>query len=195
MDTATGGIMRTELEEPIPGLANEAYFDEVDAATIRAFDERLLQAPITVLSRRIPMVFSKEDSVRSAVRAMQGEHRGCVLISEDGTRQTKLVGIFTERDVLLRILGKPRDPNKIPLSDIMVEDPEALPVSAPVAWVLNKMSVGGFRHVPVVDDHGRPVFVVSVKDVVDFLVDSFPEEILNLPPEFGAERYRTRDGA
>lgn len=195
MNITSGENMRTELEDPMPGLANEAYFDEVASATIRVFDERLLQAPITVLSRRIPMMFSEEDTVRSAVRAMQGEHRGCVLISEDGTRQTKLTGIFTDRDVLLRILGKPRDPTAIPLSDVMVRDPEVVPAKAPVAWVLNKMSVGGFRHVPVVDDHGRPVFVVSVKDVVDFLVDSFPAEILNLPPESGPQRYRTREGA
>ena len=64
-----------------------------------------------------------------------------------------------------------------------------------MAWVLNKMSVGGFRHVPAVDEQGRPAFVVSVRMVVQFLVDAFPDQILNLPPEFGASRYRDRDGA
>ena len=68
-------------------------------------------------------------------------------------------------------------------------------LTAPVAWVLNKMSVGGFRHVPAVDEEGCPVIMVSVRDVVEFLVQSFPSEILNLPPEFGGERDQTRDGA
>lgn len=52
------------------------------------------------------------------------------------------------------------------------------------------MSVGGFRHVPVVDSAGRPAFMVSVKDVVQFLVDSFANEILNL----GGDRTREREG-
>ena len=73
-------------------------------------------------------------------------------------------------------------------------DPECLPVDASIAWVLNKMSVGGFRHVPAVDDQGWPAIIVSVRDVVQFLVESFPNEVLNLPP-MGVERYRTRDGA
>jgi CBS domain-containing protein len=77
----------------------------------------------------------------------------------------------------------------------MVKSPESLPRTAPVAAVLNKMSVGGFRHVPIVDTRGRPVFVVSMRDVVEYLVDSFPTEIVNLPPEDGPERYQTRDGA
>jgi len=57
------------------------------------------------------------------------------------------------------------------------------------------MEVGGFRHVPIVDEHGRPKLVVSVRDIVTFLVSSFPEEVLNLPPEYGTSRYRERDGA
>ena len=77
----------------------------------------------------------------------------------------------------------------------MHEDPESLPTSAPVAWVLNKMSVGGFRHVPVVDPEGRLAFVVSVRDVVQFLVDHFPAEIMNLPPDFELAGFRARDGA
>jgi len=61
--------------------------------------------------------------------------------------------------------------------------------------VLNKMAVGGFRHVPVVDADGRPVFVVSVRDVVEFLVDFFPNDVLNLPPEYGPPKSSKREGA
>lgn len=187
--------MHTKIEEPQVDSADETYFDDVDKRTEGRFDESLLHAPISVLSRRIPMVFSEADTVQSAVRAMQREHRGVVLISEDGTRQSPLIGIFTERDVLLRIVDRGREPGNICLREVMIKDPESLPRTAPVAWVLNKMSVGGFRHVPIVDGRGRPVFVVSVRDVVEYLVDAFPSEIHNLPPEYGAERYRTRDGA
>jgi len=57
------------------------------------------------------------------------------------------------------------------------------------------MSVGGFRHLPVVDQRGCPAFILSVRDIVEFLVESFPAEILNLPPDFGRHSVRARDGA
>jgi hypothetical protein len=56
------------------------------------------------------------------------------------------------------------------------------------------MSVGGFRHVPALDANGCPSIIVSVRDVVEFLVEKFPNEVLNLPP-MEVKRYRTRDGA
>ena len=61
--------------------------------------------------------------------------------------------------------------------------------------MLNKMSVGGFRHVPVVDDDHRPYGVISVRDVVAFMVDAFPREVLNLPTEAGEPKTRSREGA
>jgi CBS domain-containing protein len=177
-------------------VGDDAYFEEANVSKpAHRFDEGLLQAPTSVLSRRIPMVFTEGDTVRTAVRAMQAEHRGVVLISEDGTRQTPLIGIFTERDVLIRVVGGGVDPSTICLREVMIKSPESLPRTAPVASVLNKMSVGGFRHVPIVDNRGRPVFVVAMRDVVEYLVDSFPSQVLNLPPEDGPDRYRTRDGA
>jgi CBS domain-containing protein len=77
----------------------------------------------------------------------------------------------------------------------MSANPEFLPCDARVAWVLNMMSVGGFRHVPIVNMRGFPAAVISVRDVVEFLVEAFPREILNLPPDFGAEERHPRDGA
>jgi CBS domain-containing protein len=187
--------MQPDNEDPALDSSDDDYFDDTDREPIHRFDEKLLQAPTSVLSRRIPMVFTESDTVQTAVSAMQSEHRGVVLISEDGTRQTPLIGIFTERDVLLRVVDCGADSSTICLREVMVKSPESLPRTAPVAAVLNKMSVGGFRHVPIVDTRGRPVFVVSMRDVVEYLVDSFPTEIVNLPPEDGPERYQTRDGA
>jgi CBS domain-containing protein len=128
------------------------------------------------------------------MRAMQREHRGCVLVTDDGTRDSKLVGIFTERDVLLRIVDRGKNPATLPLSEVMTPDPEVLSVRATVAYVLNKMCLGGFRHVPVVDDEHRPAFVVSVRDVVEYLVAAFPREVLNLPVEKPVS-VKEREGA
>ena len=69
------------------------------------------------------------------MNAMQRQHRGCVMVTEDGTTSTPLVGIFTERDVLNRIIGQGRNPALTQLQEVMHEDPEALPTTATVAWV------------------------------------------------------------
>ncbi len=134
-------------------------------------------------------------SVTDAMRGMQAERTGCVLITKDGTADTPLSGIFTERDVLFRIVDQGQNPATVSLGEVMTRDPERLPAEASVAWVLNKMAIGGFRHVPVVDKKGRPVLLVSVRDVVAFLVEFFPRAVLNLPPEYDASRARTREGA
>jgi CBS domain-containing protein len=174
---------------------DERYFEDEPRSPLGAFDKSLLQEPLRTLRTHPPLVFSPAASVTEAMRDMQQESRGCVLITQDGTQGTPLIGIFTERDVLLRIVDRGRNPASLPLREVMTPDPESLPNEASIAWVLNKMAVGGFRHVPVVDEEGRPVIVVSVRDVVEFLVDFFPREILNLPPEFGASRTQKREGA
>lgn len=178
-------------------FADDPYFDgeQVSPRRARPFDASLLRESTRVLPTRHPLLFSPAHTVTEAMRAMQKEHRGCVLVTEDGTANTPVVGIFTERDVLLRIVDRGRNPATLALGEVMTREPDRLPVDASVAWVLNKMSVGGFRHVPVVDGQGRPVCVVSVRDVVELLVERFPREVLTLPPAYGADVARTREGA
>jgi CBS domain-containing protein len=116
-------------------------------------------------------------------------------VTDDGTQRSKLIGIFTERDVLFRIVDKGRNPAALAIGEVMTPNPENLSSRATVAYVLNKMSVGGFRHVPVVDDEHRPVCVISVRDVVSFLVNAFPREVLNLPSEPSSSPPASREGA
>lgn len=174
---------------------DEAYFDDKSDRRRRSFDARLLQEPLTLLPSRSPLVFSESSTVKDAMQAMQRRHRGCVVITADGKATSRLVGIFTERDVLLKVIDCGRNPATIPLADVMTRDPETLAMDARLAWALNMMSVGGFRHLPVVDNDGRPAFMISVRDIVEFLVESFPAEILNLPPDFGRQSVRAREGA
>ena len=149
-------------------LSDDAYFDEEDTAPAHRFDEGLLQAPISVLSRRIPMVFTEGDSVQTAVRAMQAEHRGVVLISEDGTRQSKLTGIFTENDLVSRCGGREGEFDEIVLGDVMTQDPKTLTEDETLAHALNHMLVGGYRHVPLVRD-GSPVGFISIRGILKYI--------------------------
>ena len=68
-----------------------------------------------------------------------------------------------------------------PDGPVMTRNPETLEPDNSIAFALNKMSVGGYRHIPIVEGD-KPIGVLSVRDVVDFLVDLFPEDVLNLPP-------------
>lgn len=166
-----------------------------NAISDRVFDASILKQSLSVLPQHEPLCFSRSQFVSEAMHAMQKEHRGCVLVTEDGTAASRLEGIFTERDVLYRIIDRGRNPATLPLAEVMTRNPDALAARSTVAFVLNRMAVGGFRHVPVVDEQERPVALISVRDVVQFLVDQFPREILNLPPEIGGNIASSREGA
>ncbi|MEE8148341.1 MAG: CBS domain-containing protein [Longimicrobiales bacterium] len=181
------------IHEELEDFKDEAYFDE--GAGIHSFDSRLLREPVTMLRVTKPVTLAPQDSVTDAVRGMQAEHRGAVVITEDGSPATRLTGIFTERDVLFRIVDQGRNPATLPLSEVMTVDPEVLPNTSTIAYALNKMSLGGFRHIPVVDEEHRPAFVVSVRDVVGYLVEAFPREVFNLPDDPSAPTNRSREGA
>jgi CBS domain-containing protein len=150
----------------------DAYDDDVER--IRG---AVLETPVSQLMARSPLVVDADATVVAAVNAMNERHTGCVLVEKDG----KLAGIFTERDVLRRVTF--REGNRSwKVEAVMTRNPETLPPSASVALALNKMSVDGYRHIPIVDDQGKAIGVLSVKDIVNFVVDFFPESVLNLPP-------------
>lgn len=176
----------------IDDLGDDVYFETSDEA--RDFDAQLVREPLSAVPVREPIVLPASANVTDAMRAMQREHRGCVIVTDDGTRESKLLGIFTERDVLLRIVDRGKNPATLPIGEVMTPEPDCLSVDSTVAHALNKMSVGGFRHVPVVDQEHRPAFVVSVRDVVEFLVAAFPREVLTLASGVSTTT-RTREGA
>ncbi|MGH7818552.1 MAG: CBS domain-containing protein [Candidatus Binatia bacterium] len=156
----------------------------------RVLDDRALREPVSVLQPVAPVCVQRGATVTEAVRQMQEHRIGCVLVTDEG----RLVGIFTERDVLRDLVGNRVDPDTTPIDDLMTPDPETLSPNTGIVFALNKMSLGGFRHVPLVDDAHRPVGIISVKDIVDYIVDFFPE-VLNVPPEPGLDVTRAREGA
>jgi len=177
-------------------LLDENYFERPRASE-RLFDAALLREPVAVLPVRRALTVSPHTTVTEAMRLMKSEHCSCVVITDDGTRNSKLTGIFTERDVLFRVVDRGRNPAALPIEEVMTPDPETLSVRSTIASALNMMSVGGFRHIPVVDDEHRPVFALRVRDVVEFIVEAFPREILNLPVGHQGvmHRQRAREGA
>src|SRR5262249_33780677 len=136
--------------------------------------------PISSLQLGPAITVPLNATLQQTVEVMQNRHLGCVLVVDEAGL---LKGIFTERDLLTKVAGRKLDWASITVSGFMAPGPESLQRSAGIAWALNLMCIGGYRHVPLTDDDGRPTGVVSVKDIVEFIVDLFPDEVLNLPPD------------
>lgn len=135
------------------------------------------------------LTLNPQNTVRQAVTMMQEQHVGCILVC----RGHQLVGIFTERDLLKRVLGLGK-PLSVPLSECMTPNPVSVHAKEPVGVALRKMQEGGYRHLPVVDEAGHPVGILSVKRIVRYLVEHFPSTVYNLPPDPDAVQH-DREGA
>jgi CBS domain-containing protein len=160
----------------------DAYEDDFDP------QDEWLGTPISKLMPREPLLVDSSATVADAVMMMNVNHTGCVLVQENG----RLAGIFTERDVITKVFGMD-DCHSVSVAQVMTRDPESLESKDEIAFALNRMSVGGYRHIPVVDQ-GKPVGVLSVKDIVNYLADLHPAGIVNLPPSPDSAIFRSVDG-
>lgn len=128
-------------------------------------EKTLMEDPISTLAPRRAVVLSRGDSVLEAVRKMNHSRIGCVVVSEEA----KVVGILTERDVLYKLLGKHQDLSRVQVGSVMTANPETLAPADSIAYALNKMAVGGFRHIPIVAEEGRSLGIVSTRDILKYI--------------------------
>jgi CBS domain-containing protein len=125
-----------------------------------------------------PLQVGPHHSIAEAVSLMRREGVGCVLVTEG----QNIRGIFTERDLMRRVLAAGK-PLTLPVAQCMSTNPETVHPKDSIAAALRRMEEGGYRHLPVVNDCGRPVGVLSVKQIVHYLVEHFPATVYNLPPD------------
>lgn len=176
-------------DEDTERLDTERLFDEecpgpVDLGSVLVHD------PIRNAANHPAIVVDAATSLADVLTKMREAGRGAVLVVKDG----RLSGIFTERDVLLRVAGFPLDVQQAAVGEHMTLEPQTLPADSSVAFALNKMVVEGFRHIPLVDEQGHPTGMVSMRDLIDYLTDFFSKDVLNLPPD-PSGGFRSRDGA
>jgi CBS domain-containing protein len=114
----------------------------------------------------------KETTVREAARLMKKMRVGAAMV----VAKEKLIGIFTERDALFRVLAEGRDPMTTQLADVMTSKPQAISPDRPFGYALHLMYEGGFRHVPVVEN-GRPIGMVSARDALGPELQQFAAEL------------------
>ena len=115
-----------------------------------------------ILVGRSLVTANKEMTVRAASKLMVEKKIGALLVVENG----RIAGIFTERDALNKVLAGNLDPDKTSLSQVMVANPQTIRADKPLGYALQFMVDGGFRHVPVVDENGAPVGMVSARDAL-----------------------------
>lgn len=126
-----------------------------------ALTEHLLRDRLGDLGAEQPVNVAPDDPLAFAIHVMQRYHAECVLVQEAG----RLVGILSERDILLKAAGDKADLNALTVRQIMTPDPVILREEDTLAVALHKMSVGGFRHIPLVKE-GHATRIVSILDVL-----------------------------
>ncbi len=138
-----------------------------------------IEDPIKDLNMTPVLRANENISLKEAIKLLDENNIGCIIADD---KAGKAVGIFTERDVLKRVVAKGIDLDKATLKEHMTPDPETLNESDPIAFALNKMSAGSYRHIPVRQgDNVR--FILSVKDIVDHISFTYRNSVLNLPPD------------
>ena len=151
----------------------------------------LVDEKLKVLSRRDPLTVSPGTSLRACLD----------LIRETGTADSVFVtdpagrhrGVLTERDIFAKLVGPDVDLDQ-PVEALMVDHPFTLNLDEPIRHAVDLMQTGRYRNVPLVDDDAVFVGVVRPVDILKYLAEAFPEELLNLPPR-PHQRMAATEGA
>ncbi|MGH9749343.1 MAG: CBS domain-containing protein [Candidatus Polarisedimenticolia bacterium] len=140
-------------------------------------EEALREERLTNLVLSHPACVAPGTSLRDTLGLMREEEAGCVLVCEGD----RLVGIFTERDVLDRLLGRGLDEDQ-PIERHMTRDPDALRLDDTLGDAVRLMTERGYRHIPILDRAGRGAGLVAASDIVRYIAEHYPAEVVNLPP-------------
>ena len=125
------------------------------------------QLGVLVLVVIFPPIFGHCEKL---TRGLREKRVGCVLVTDE---EDKLIGVFTERDLLYRVAGQIQDLSGTSVGSVMTSEPTALRRSTPIAHALHLMSIHGFRHIPLVNRQGHPTGLTSFRRVVEFIGANF----------------------
>jgi CBS domain-containing protein len=125
---------------------------------------------VRVLCPKEPVSVPPTTTVREAIAKCVDGKFGCLLVEQNG----ELVGVFTERDVLNK-LSSDLSALDQPVANFMTASPEALTPDDSIAYALHAMDLGGYRHMPVVNENRKPTGIISVRDILRFLCVRFAE--------------------
>lgn len=125
-----------------------------------------------------PLVCERHCTIAKAVVLMRDARSGCLVVCDgDG----KLSGVFTERDLMRRVIAQGVAWNGA-VESVMTPNPVTVAFKDPIRVAIRRMEKGGYRNLPVIDESGRPVGILSVMRIVHYIVEHFPVAVYNLPP-------------
>lgn len=136
-----------------------------------------LREPIRHLDLLVPVVVDEETPYGEVLAQMRRQARGSVVVC----RGTTVAGVFTERDYLYKHCLERVDPNT-PIGKLMSPHPVTVTPKTPLGEAVELMHDKKFRNLPIVDDTGRPMGLLTVGSIIRYLAENFPREVVNLPP-------------
>ncbi len=139
----------------------------------------VVDAPLKVINRRLPLTVPPGTPLADCLRLIQRSGVGdSVLVVDD---EGNLQGVLTERDIFAELIGTRADLGQ-PVETLMNAAPHTLRLEDTVRSAIELMETGRYRNVPIVNASGRVAGIVRQQDILRLLAESFPEELLNLPP-------------
>lgn len=139
----------------------------------------IAETRIGTILRRQPVRVTPTTTLGEVVATLREKGRGAVLVEEQG----RITGIFSERDLMLRVDHSDPAWTARPVSEVMTRAPRTIGENQPIEEALNIMLTGGHRHLPIVDGAGALLGIVSVRDILIHIVGFFPADFINLPPD------------
>jgi CBS domain-containing protein len=148
-------------------------------------------APVSSIHLRKPARARYETPLIDVVAQMRELRRGATIIDNEAGR---IIGIFTERDLVLRIDHSSHRWHQQPVGACMTERPVLLTPNESLATALRRMKEGRFRHLPVVDQQRKAAGILSIRDILVHIIEHYPQEFINLPPDPDHEASRRWGG-
>lgn len=154
-----GADVCDECQAPLTDLSLRAPATEVERG--------LLRDRIESLWPKTPISVGADAPIGEVLKTMMTRGVGCIMVVEGD----RLLGIFSERDATMRLNVDAAKMMDRPVSEVMTVNPATLRARDKIAFALHRMNVGGFRHIPILDDDDRLVGVISIRDILRFLTD------------------------
>ena len=183
---------KKDLNMPFETLIDDEMLvmDELLEESGKTLKTHQIEVPLGSIMNQVPSVQSGA-SLQEALNLMVSHDIGSIFVVAD----KKLKGVIGERDILLKVLNKSIEYEKLIVDDFMKVDPLTLRPDDLLDTAIQEIAQGGFRHIPITDKDNTPLGMLSVRNIISYLVEHFPQEVLTLPPKPVRNGTQSREGA
>lgn len=169
-------------------LEEEADIAREQDAEPTQISAKVFDIPIYQIKLSPALIVKETDTLLKAIELMKANKMGVVCVVNG---KNKLKGILTERDIVLKALNKDKNWQDIPVKMLMTQKPFYLHKDDSVVLAMHNMHIGGYRNIPILDSNENIISLVTIQNVMKYLMDQFPKEIDNILDEpFTGEHIR-----